>query len=77
MNNNELIKLFEEKGIIESRMNAYILYGLEDSRELLKIFDDKEFKDIKAELDFVNTKITNLVVDKYKPILEKMMKEGK
>lgn len=77
MNNNELMKLFEEKGIIESRMNAYILYGLEDSKDLIAIFNDKEFKDMKAELDFVSTKITNFVVDKYKPILEKMMKEGK
>lgn len=77
MDNKELIKLFEEKGIVENRMNAYILYGLEDSRDLIEIFNDKELKDMKAEIDFIDKKITNYIVDKYKPILEKMMKEGK
>ena len=75
MDNQAWIKLFEEKNLIENRLSAYILYNLEESRNVLEIFEDKEYKDFEAELECVSKKIYNLIFEDNKGKLEEMLKK--
>ena len=75
MDNRGLIKLFEEKNLIENRLSAYILYNLEEGRNVLEVFKDKEYKDYEAELECISKKINNMVFEDNKGKLEEMFKK--
>lgn len=75
MDNQALVKLFEEKNLIENKLSAYILYNLEESRNILEVFEDKEYKDFEAELECVSKKINNLIFEDNKGKLEEMFKK--